>query len=384
MNSLRIALLASSRFPVRQPFAGGLEAHVWQLARSLSGRGHEVSLFAADGSSVDAPYSRIPVRRFDMTDIAAADPTTPRWAVEEHHAYLAVMMDMAGELRDSFDVIHNHSLHYLPIAMSPMVSTPMLTTLHTPPFAWLESAVALQQGAFTQFAAVSAFTARQWHPVTGDVPVVPNGIPLDSWPVGDGAGEYAVWSGRLVPEKGVTQAIEAARAAGYRLKLAGPTSNIDYFRSEVQPLLGADVTYEGHLRRDDLAALVGGASVAVVSPLWEEPYGLVVAEALSCGTPVAAYSRGGIPEIIDATSGRLAPPDDIGGLADAIFEAAQLSRSDVRARAEQACSEETMVDRYLTMYRSMLRPSRSITSAGSTPDTSGRSAGSTPDTLLAV
>jgi glycosyltransferase involved in cell wall biosynthesis len=379
MTSLRIALLASSRFPVRQPFAGGLEAHVWQLARSLAARGHEVSLFAADGSSVDAPFSRIPVRRFDMTDVAASDVGTPRWVVEEHHAYLSVMMDMAGELRDSFDVIHNHSLHYLPIAMSPMVPTPMITTLHTPPLAWLESAVALQQGASTRFAAVSAFTARQWHPVTGDIPVVPNGIPLESWPVGDGRGEYAVWSGRLVPEKGVTHAIEAARAAGYRLKLAGPTSNADYFRHEVQPLLGGDVTYEGHLRRDDLAALVGGASVAVVSPLWEEPYGLVVAEALSCGTPVAAYSRGGIPEIVDATSGRLAPPDDIGGLADAIFEAAQLSRADVRARAEHACSEETMVDRYLGMYDEMLG-----TSSRSTPATPGLSAGCTPATLLAV
>ncbi|MDI9897886.1 glycosyltransferase [Rhodococcus sp. IEGM 1381] len=353
-NPLRIAVLASSSFPVAQPFAGGLEAHVYNLVRALTERGHRVSLFAADGSSVDLDATLLPVRTLDLTPISIADVSITPTAIREHHAYLAVMMELAGTLSESFDIVHNHSLHYLPLAMSSTLSVPMVTTLHTPPFAWLESAVALAPAGANTFAAVSEFAASQWADVTTGTVVIRNGISLEEWPFGSG-GDYVVWSGRIVPEKGLHLAIAAAKQAGRLLRIAGPLSNLDYFHDVVEPLLDKDIRYVGHLDQPALAALVAGAEVALVSPVWSEPYGLVVAEALACGTPVAAFARGGIPEIVDASSGVLVPADDVEGLAAAIPRAAALKRSDVRARAEAVCSMDRMVDEYEALYRSTLQ-----------------------------
>ncbi|KUI37057.1 glycosyltransferase [Mycobacterium sp. GA-2829] len=350
---MRVALIASARYPVCQPFAGGLEAFVYQFANALAAAGHSVTMFAAPGSAVDLPWDVLPVHTLQMTEASREDPSVADWVVHETHAYLSVMMDLAGPLADSFDVVHNNSLHYLPLAMARTLPMPMLTTLHTPPLKWLEQAVALPGGVAGAFTAVSAFTARQWEPVNGPVPVIANGIDLDDWKPGPG-GDYAVWSGRLVPEKGLPDAIAAARLAGYPLRIAGPVGEQTYFDEAIRPELGDGVTYEGHLRRHELNELVGGAAVALVTPRWEEPYGLVTAEALASGTPVAAVARGGIPETIDTASGRLAPPGDIPALARALEEAAHLPRGPVRARAESHCSQTVMVARYLARYAELI------------------------------
>lgn len=356
-DALRVAVLASSSFPIEQPFAGGLEAHVYNLSRALRERGHEVSLFAAPGSSLDHDIETLPVHTLDLSPASLVDPVMTPTAVKEHHAYLGVMLDLAGELGDSFDVVHNHSLHYLPPAMSATLPMPMVTTLHTPPVPWLESAVALAPRDVNTYAAVSHFNATEWASVVPDVSVIRNGIPLQEWPEGPG-GSAAVWSGRITPEKGTHLAIDAARRAGVELRVAGPVYDAAYFADEVVPRLGAGVEYVGHLGRADLAALVGSSSVALVTPVWAEPYGLVVAEALACGTPVAAFSRGGVPEIVDADCGVLAPADDVDALAAAIPRAARLSRTAARRRAERHCSSEHMVDAYVDLYRRVVSRAR--------------------------
>lgn len=350
---LRIAILGSSSFPIAEPFAGGMEAHIWELAHTLTSRGHTVTLFAAEGSATDVSAHNLSVARLELSDISKASNTSSALAVSEHHAYLSVMLDLATTLADEFDVVHNHSLHYLPIAMARTLTTPMVTTLHTPPFAMLESAVAIAEPPPAGFLAVSEHLAGQWAPVLGTVDVVPNGIALDRWPVGSG-GEYAVWSGRVVPEKGPHLAIDAAVRAGVPLRIAGPIWDEQYFHDFVAPRLGGEIVYEGHLRRQELARLVGGAAVALVTPVWDEPYGLVVAEALACGTPVAAFDRGGIPEIVDRSCARLAPADDVAALADALTQAMLLPRRAARARAESVCAGDRMVDRYEERYASAI------------------------------
>ena len=352
-DALRIAVLASSSFPIEQPFAGGLEAHVYNLSRALRERGHEVSLFAAPGSSLDHDITTLPVHTLDLSPASSMDPAMTPTAVKEHHAYLGVMLDFAGHLAGEFDVVHNHSLHYLPPAMSATLPMPMITTLHTPPVPWLESAVALAPRDVNTYAAVSHFNAAEWATVVPEATVIRNGIPLEDWPVGPG-GEAAVWSGRITPEKGTHLAIDAARMAGVTLRVAGPVYDPKYFADHVEPRLGDGVEYVGHLGRADLAALVGSSSVALVTPVWAEPYGLVVAEALACGTPVAAFSRGGVPEILDVDCGVLAPGDDVAALAAAIPRAARLSRTAARRRAERHCSAEQMVDAYIDLYRDVV------------------------------
>jgi glycosyltransferase involved in cell wall biosynthesis len=257
------------------------------------------------------------------------------------------MLQLGGHEGAEFDVLHNNSLHYLPVAMARSLPMPVLTTLHTPPLWWLESAVRMDGGS-SSFAAVSRHTSESWAPITEST-VVLNGVDVDQWPAGPG-GRTAVWSGRIVEEKAPHDAVLAARRAGVPIVLAGPVLDRDYFRTSVEPLLGPEATYAGHLPQAELAALVGRAGVAVVTPAWDEPYGLVAAEALSCGTPVAAYARGGLPEVLSAHTGRLARSGDVDGLARAITDAMTLDRAGCRAHAVAELSLSRMVDRYEDLY----------------------------------
>lgn len=348
---LRICLVANCRFPIAEPFTGGLESMTWHLASELVGRGHEVAVFAAPGSDPSLGVVELAV------DVMPQGPgrhdvgAPPYVEVAEHHAYLSLMLQLGGHAGTEFDVLHNNSLHYLPVAMARSLPMPVLTTLHTPPLWWLESAVRMDRGS-SSFAAVSRHTAASWAPITEST-VVLNGVDVDQWPAGPG-GPTAVWSGRIVDEKAPHHAVLAARQAGIPIVLAGPILDHDYYRQSVEPLLGPEATYAGHLPQSELADLVGRAGVAVVTPAWDEPYGLVAAEALSCGTPVAAYDRGGLPEVVTTDTGRLAGSGDVAALSQAIGEALALDRDSCRGHAVAELSLGRMVDRYEDLYRHLL------------------------------
>lgn len=344
---MRIGLIASARFPVREPFAGGLEAHTWSLAHGLNARGHDVTLFAAPGSDPALGVRELAVRVPQISDAARADVSmAPEWWLQEHHAYLSLMLQLDDE---KLDVVHNNSLHYLPVAMAAALSVPVVTTLHTPPTPWLESAVQMPRHCPVRFAAVSAHAARAWRHLVPDATVVRNGVDVERWRQGPGGGP-AVWSGRVVPEKGAHLAAQAATLAGVPLRLAGPIQDRDYFDRQVRPWLTADVEYVGHLRTDELVVLVGKARASLVTPCWEEPYGLVVAESLACGTPVAGFARGALPELLDDRHGRLVAPGDVAALARGLLEAVELDRDAVRDHAVATCSVAAMLDGYELLY----------------------------------
>lgn len=355
MSRLRICLIASSRFPVAEPFAGGLEAHTHGLATALQARGHEVTLFAAPGSDPALAVDALSVEAYRSSDTARGDiAAPPEHFMQEHHAYLGLMLELARTGARRFDVVHNNSLHHLPVAMADTLPIPLVTTLHTPPTPWLESAMRLTPSA--RCVAVSRFTARQWAGSTR-ADVILNGVDTTRWAAGPG-GPGAIWFGRMVAEKAPHLAIEAARIAGLPLDLAGPIYDHDYFRRRIEPWLDSRIRYLGHLDSRRLAEHVGRAAVAAVTPAWEEPYGLVAAEAMSCGTPVAAFARGALPEIVTPESGRLAAPGDPQSLAEAMVAASALSRRAVRRHAEQHCSLDAMVDRYEGLYEDAVSPAR--------------------------
>jgi glycosyltransferase involved in cell wall biosynthesis len=347
---VHVVILGAARHPLRQPFAGGLESLTWALVRGLRARGIDVTLFAGAGSDPSLGAREITVEPLALSEDARRDVSMPPepW-LREHHAYLQVMLEL--QARHDVDVIHNNSLHFLPVALAQACRAPMLTTLHTPPTPWLEPAIALMDQSRSRFVAVSEHTARQWEHVTRAA-VVHNGVDTDTWTPGPG-GDDLVWVGRVVPEKAPHEAVRIAAASGRRIRLAGPVGDHAYFRDRLEPLLGDHAEYLGHLEVPALRDLVGRSAALVVTPDWDEPYGLVAAESMACGTPVVGYRRGGLPEFVVDGCGTLVEPGDVAAAAAAVDEVCAMDRAGCRAHAVAHCSLDTMVDAYVAAYRAL-------------------------------
>ena len=341
--ALKIGIIAHVRHSICEPFAGGLEAHTAYLAQALVRNGHAVTLFSA-GHGAAPDHVEFFCRQ--TVDFAALGDGGFEY---EHYAYLDLMQTIAG--RD-FDIIHNNSLHYLPIAMASGLAIPMVTTLHTPPFWEMAGSVQLSPHENSFFVAVSESIRKSWSAVMAVDCTIPNGVNLEKFvfqPLPPAA-PYLFWFGRIVPEKGLHLAIEAARLAKIPLLCAGPISDAAYFETAIRPNLGDQAKYLGHLSHERLTALMGGASACICTPMWEEPYGLVVAEALACGTPVAGFARGALPDLIDCKSGVLVAPGDVRALTQAMHAALKLSRQDCRDQAERNCDAARMIKAYESLY----------------------------------
>lgn len=350
---MRLALLAHLRHPIRPPFMGGMEAHSWHLARALAARGHEVTLFASADSADGLPEG---VRLEPVLDVHY-DRDFP-W--HEHHgtdalnahldAAFARVCERLAEGR--FDAIHNNALHRYPPRLARALRLPMVTSLHVPPFPALHRAVTESAAPWTRFTVTSRMQVSRWWPegTPEEARVVHNGIDLDLWPFcpqGDGS---AVWAGRITPTKGPHLAAEAARLAGVPLRVYGTIEHADYFRDALQPLLKGPVSYEGHLSGATLAKSMKGASAALFTPLWDEPFGLAAIEAMALGLPVAAIGNGAAAEVI-GPAGAIAATEEPAALAEALIAAMDVPRRVARERAERLFGLEVMVGRYEALYR---------------------------------
>lgn len=348
-RQLKIGVLTHIRYPIAEPFAGGLEAFTYDITCRLRNRGHDVTLFAAEGSAPELRAERMGVSPGYRSDARKHDhDSLSSGFIAEHHAYMSCMQRIDNY---DFDVILNSSLHYVPVTMAGLIRTPMLTVLHTPPFFELINAIAARQqreGGF--YTTVSKANASVWSDLAPQCAVIPNGIDLDFWrPTSARINEHAIWSGRLVPDKGAHLALDAAREAGIPIRIAGRSEDQHYFENEIAPRLGQNAVYLGHLDRNTLVEEISRASVCVVTPCWDEPFGLVVAESLACGTPVAAFARGAMPELVTAETGILVEFANVTALGAALVAARSLDRDACRARAEKLWSLELMTSRYETL-----------------------------------
>lgn len=342
---MRLAVLGPSHNPVVQPYAGGQERFTADLVRGMRQRGHRVELFARVGTDPDlADVLHVMPEMPRLSDIASSDPNMPEPDfLHDQSFYLAAMRDLLR--RKDVDAILNESLHQLPLALSPLLEIPVLTTLHTPPFPWLEIGAWLA-GDTGHYVAVSEATRRQWATVTTSE-VIHNGVDPDRFAFGVG-GSGLAWAGRMTPEKGADLAVHAAVRAGRSLRLAGPISNPDWFDGVIRPLLSASVTYEGALAGAKLSDFYGTSAATLVTPRWEEPFCLVAAESQMCGTPVVGLRRGGLTEVVRHPGGLLVAPeaDAVQRLAEAVDAVSSTNREAIAADARDRLSLERMIERY--------------------------------------
>ena len=348
---MKIAILGHLKFPIGPPFAGGLERHTHALATGLRRRGHAVTLFASAGSDPALRSEAVCAPTGALTGDPAGDAAI---TAAEDAAYERMMEAVAA---GGFDLVHANCLSAVPLREGRRLP-PMVVALHVGPFEPFAGALRAG-GSRLAVVAVSRQLADRWRDATPEITVIPNGVDLRTFapPERRAAGPrpYVFWSGRIAPEKGLHLAIDAARLAGLDLSFAGPRGEPAYWHREIAPRLGPGIRDFGHLDEDALVRLLGEAQAAVITPRWEEPFGLVVIEALACGTPVAAFARGAVPDLVDEATGRLAAPDDVPGLAGAIVAATALDRAACRARAEARFGLDAMLSGYEALYRRLSR-----------------------------
>jgi len=340
---MRIAMLAPPWIPVPAPAYGGIEEVVRLLSAGLIARGHDVTLFAPPGSRSDADV--VPVLEEPHPD----DIEKAQYEAD-HVARAFSEIDAAAARGAPYDVVHDHVGHTA-LAMADRLTVPLVHTLHGP-FTDDACRFYAQHGHKACIVGISQAQLDSGPREMGGGRVVFNPIDTSEWPFSARKDDYVLWIGRMSPDKGPHRAIAAAREAGVRLLLAGPvqTGQDRFFAEEVEPALGDGVEYLGEADAERKRELYLGARALLMPIRWPEPFGLVMAESLVCGTPVIAYPEGSVPEVVrDGVTGFVV--DDEHAMAEAIRRVGDLDPAACRRDCEERFSVEAVVRGYEEVYR---------------------------------
>ncbi len=338
-------MLAPPWISVPSPGYGGVESVVSTLTEALVRRGHDVTLFCAPNS-----VSRATV----VTLLERAHPDEIERALFEvdHVAEAFDRIDLAADA-DRFDVIHDHC-GFTGLAMANRIDTPLVHTLHGP-FTSDTAAFYAHHGHKGTLVGISRAQLASAPAELEPVGPIPNPIDLRAWPMQERKGDYLLWIGRISPEKGPHRAIAAARAVDVPLVLAGviQPGQQPFFDKEIAPHIdGKRVRFVGEVGGTTKQALFANARGLLMPIRWDEPFGMVILEALACGTPVIAFREGAMRElIVDGKTGFLVA--DVRAMADAIGQLPRIRASDCRSWVSEHCDGEVVAAAYERTYRSV-------------------------------
>jgi len=307
------------------------------LTEGLVARGHAVTLFASGDSVTSARlHSVVPA---GWSEDPAQDPKVSECL------HIASVFERAGE----FDLIHN-GFDFLPLTYSGLTPTPVVTTIHgfssdkiVPVYA--------KYNAHTSYVAISD---ADRHPSLDYIATVHHGIDTNAFAFEGSPRGYVAFFGRIHPDKGVVEAIDTAEAAGLPLKLAGIIQDREYFDSHVAPRLrGEEVQFVGPVRAEDRSAFLGGAIALLHLINFDEPFGFSVVEAMACGTPVVAFDRGSMRELIEeGVTGALV--SNVTDAVEAVGRIGAFDRQRIRRHAVARFGHDRMVDAYVEVYQQIL------------------------------
>lgn len=351
-DPLRIALIAPLVSPIAEPQVGGAQVVVSDLVRGLVERGHDVTLYAAEGSRVEG-----------VTTISLGIEASAFAADIYRHDALARASDRLVEAyctlyahvqKQQFDVVHNHGFDAPAIAEAVRARIPVVHTVHLPPSDGIADAIneARASGVATWTFGVSASHTESWRRRVVMDGALANGVPVDDIPYGDAAPRVAVIASRFSPEKGMAEGIEVARRASWPVVVYGTAYDPGYERA-VRDRWGDDLDVHFHpaAARSGLWEAMAGAGVVLCLFRWDEPFGMVAAEAQAAGTPVVATRRGALLETIrDGETGVLVELDDIDAAVAALGGVSKLDRGGCRAHALEHLSLSASIARHEGVY----------------------------------
>jgi glycosyltransferase involved in cell wall biosynthesis len=350
---MKVAVIAPLVSAIREPQQGGSQAFVSDLARGLGVRGHEVHVYAASGSQI--PGAVVIDTGIDPGSLAATLYRASDSAIRDSAVSASAFARVYSRVRQTkYDVVHNHAFDAPAIELAIELGSAVVHTLHLPPDAAIAAALrtAARHSPPPAVAAVSAFQARTWSHVVAVDAILPPYVPTGAIPWSAAAGQGAVFAGRLSPEKGAAEAIDIAQAAGIAIDLYGDTYDAEYARQQIYPRSETPgVTINPGVPRTTLWAAMARAAVVLCPAKWDEPFGMAAAESQACGTPVVAFRRGGLGEMIaDNVTGYLVAPDDISAATDSVLRAGGISRAACRDHAERHLDLERSLDAHEQLY----------------------------------
>ena len=353
---MKVAIVAPLVAPIREPQRGGSQVFLSDLARGLVDRGHEVDLYAASGSvlpGVRTIDTGVDHQALEATLYRASGAVSRGLDVAEK-----AFADVYRAVRDiDYDVVHNHAFDAPAVALATALRAPVLHTLHLPPEA--EVVEALRGTAASSeppaVACVSEHQAKAWSPFVRVDAILPPLVPTSAIPFSPAAGNGAIFAGRFSREKGAAEAIEIARAAGIRIDVFGDSYDDEYTRQRIAPHRAEpDVYVHASVARTSLWQVMARAAVVLCPASWDEPFGMVAAEAQACGTPIVAFRRGALAEVVvDRVTGFLIAPGDIRAAADAALRSPDLSRLRCREHAEGQLDLARTLDAHERLYEQL-------------------------------
>ena len=339
---MRIAQIAPLHEAVPPKFYGGTERVVSYLTEALVDLGHDVTLFASGDSHTKATLEAAWPRALRL------DPST-RDVLAPH----MLMLEQVRRVAHEFDVLHFH-LDYLPFSLFSQLDTPFVTTLHG------RLDLPELQAVFNTFpkAPVVSISDSQRLPLpqANWLDTIYHGLPEKLLtPQTHRKLEYLAFLGRICPEKRPDLAVQIAAQSGLPLKIAAKIDKADqeYFKTEIEPLLSqAHVEFLEEISEQQKPGFLSGAKALLFPIDWSEPFGLVMIEAMACGTPVIAFNRGSVPEVIDhGVTGYIC--EDVQDAIGALGRLDDLSRTEIRAQFERRFTATTMAQKYIESYTSL-------------------------------